>query len=185
MRYFIDTEFIEYPNTIELISIGIVDENDNEFYAVSCEWQINHADDWVKKNVIAQLPDDHFWKTIPEIKRGILGFVGCDDSDQEDPMYFPGEWEEPEFWADWGAYDWVVFCWIFGKMIDLPKGWPMFIRDIQQWRSMLGNPEMPEQPESEEHSALNDARWTKKKWKWLYEYDKKRFQEMAMVLQSY
>src|SRR5690349_17532726 len=35
MRYFLDTEFIERPGTIDLISIGIVSEDRREFYAES------------------------------------------------------------------------------------------------------------------------------------------------------
>ncbi len=38
----------------------------------------------------------------------------------------------PEFYAYYSAYDWVAFCWIFGKMIDLPKGFPMYCRDLKQ-----------------------------------------------------
>ncbi len=38
MRYFYDCEFIEDGRTIELVSIGVVDENGREFYAVSTEF---------------------------------------------------------------------------------------------------------------------------------------------------
>ena len=38
----------------------------------------------------------------------------------------------PEFYAYFADYDWVVFCWLFGKMIDLPKGFPMYCRDLKQ-----------------------------------------------------
>ena len=38
----------------------------------------------------------------------------------------------PKFYGYYSDYDWVVFCWLFGKMIDLPKGFPMFAFDIQQ-----------------------------------------------------
>lgn len=41
--------------------------------------------------------------------------------------------------------DWVVFCQMFGTMLDLPNGWPMFCRDIRQFRSDKGNPQLPEQ----------------------------------------
>ena len=34
-RYFYDTEFIEDGTTIDLVSIGVVDETGREFYAVS------------------------------------------------------------------------------------------------------------------------------------------------------
>jgi hypothetical protein len=39
---------------------------------------------------------------------------------------------QPEFYAYYADYDWVVFCWIFGKMIDLPKGFPWYCRDLKQ-----------------------------------------------------
>lgn len=40
---------------------------------------------------------------------------------------------KPEFYAYYADYDWVAFCWLFGKMIDLPKGFPMYCRDLKQF----------------------------------------------------
>lgn len=51
-KYFIDTEFIEYPNTIQLISIGMVCDDGREYYAVSSEYEFEKADEWVISNVI-------------------------------------------------------------------------------------------------------------------------------------
>lgn len=39
---------------------------------------------------------------------------------------------EPEFYAYYADYDWVVFCSLFGRMIDLPKGFPMYCKDLKQ-----------------------------------------------------
>lgn len=36
------------------------------------------------------------------------------------------------FYGYYADYDWVVFCWLFGKMIDLPKGFPMYCIDLKQ-----------------------------------------------------
>jgi len=38
----------------------------------------------------------------------------------------------PEFYAYYADYDWVVFCWLFGRMIDLPKGFPWYCKDLKQ-----------------------------------------------------
>lgn len=38
----------------------------------------------------------------------------------------------PEFYAYFADYDWVVFCWLFGKMMDLPSGFPMYCKDLKQ-----------------------------------------------------
>lgn len=40
--------------------------------------------------------------------------------------------KNPIFHAYYGAYDHVAFCWLFGKMIDLPKGFPMYSVDLKQ-----------------------------------------------------
>lgn len=39
---------------------------------------------------------------------------------------------QPEFYAYYADYDWVAFCWLFGKMMNLPKGFPMYCRDLKQ-----------------------------------------------------
>lgn len=172
MRYYLDTEFIEYGKTIDLISIGIVAEDGREFYAISKEFDWNKAIhcDWLYVNVLRQLPPvTRHCESIPvgvkginvttenlpeyksrdEIKQGILEFIG------DDP--------HPEFWADYAAYDWVALCQLFGKMIDLPTGWPFYCRDIRQAldEHFEGREyEMPAQLESRHH-ALHDARHVK------------------------
>jgi len=50
-RYFYDTEFIEDGTTIELVSIGVVDEAGREFYAVSTQFDPSRAIPWVRDNV--------------------------------------------------------------------------------------------------------------------------------------
>lgn len=56
MRYYLDTEFIEYPGHLDLISIGMVSEDDRELYCVSYDFDATKASDWVKENVIKKLP---------------------------------------------------------------------------------------------------------------------------------
>lgn len=38
----------------------------------------------------------------------------------------------PEFYGYYSAYDHVALCWLFGKMNDLPKGFPMYTIDLKQ-----------------------------------------------------
>lgn len=81
-----------------------------------------------------------------------------------------------EFYAYYADYDWVVFCSLFGRMIDLPKGFPMYCRDLKQTMDEKCK-EISETPDTikelngfpkqeNEHSAIDDARWNKK----LYEF---------------
>ena len=55
MKYWIDTEFIERPHTVDLISIGLVAEDGREFYAESSEVDWSKADRWTLENVRPQL----------------------------------------------------------------------------------------------------------------------------------
>lgn len=185
MRYWYDTEFIEDGKTIELISIGIVCEDGREYYAQANWFNPVDASNWIWVNVFPLLKvcyghlyypnqtvieslhvhkegrctDPHCpWRTREEMRDDILAFMNV------------GTYGEPELWGYYSAYDHVVFCQIFGTMIYLPFGFPMYTRDIKQWCDMLGNPVLPEQDEGEHH-ALADARWNKQAWEFLRALD--------------
>ena len=76
---------------------------------------------------------------------------------------------KPQFYGYYSAYDHVALCWLFGKMIDLPKGFPMYTRDLKQELDAIeeqsscevlkNHPNYPQQ--TNEHSAIHDARWNK------------------------
>ena len=83
------------------------------------------------------------------------------------------QYGKPELWGYYSAYDHVVFCQLFGTMMNLPKGYPMYTRDIKQWCDQLGNPKLPEQGKGEHH-ALADARWNKLAWEFLAHMEDKQ-----------
>lgn len=149
MRIWFDTEFIEDGKTIDLISIGMVREDGATYYAEAAECDRSRADDWVRALVFPHLRPDAV-KPRADIAREIVAFAG----------------DAPEFWAYYADYDWVALCQLYGRMIDLPQGWPMFCRDIKQLAVERGNPALPEQ-ESGEHDALSDARWNCRAWQHL------------------
>ncbi len=145
MKYFLDTEFSERGSKfpVQLISIGIVAEDGREFYAHSADYDAAGCNDWVKANVLPHVqaePPMSLWSIAESVKL----FVGDD---------------KPEFWGYYADYDWVVFCQMFGTMLDLPEGWPMYCRDLKQ-RADEMYLRIPQQTEGE-HNALNDARWNK------------------------
>ncbi len=134
MKYFYDTEFIEDGKTIDLISIGIVAEDGREFYAQNIECDYSRANEWVRTNVLSHLEGlsaaeakigfiytkhTHYpsWKTRSQIRNALHTFAIAD---------------KPEFWGYYSAYDHVALCQLFGTMVDLPKGFPMYTRDIKQ-----------------------------------------------------
>ena len=97
-----------------------------------------------------------------------------------------------QFYGYYSDYDWVVFCWLFGKMNDLPKGFPMYCIDLKQvldekalrWcgniqqkssifcddfesklNSIKSCKDYPKQ--TNEHNALADAKWNFELYKFL------------------
>ena len=92
----------------------------------------------------------------------------------------------PEFYGYYADYDWVVFCWLFGRTIDLPEGFPMCCIDLKQEldnkadRLRLPNTELSKEQmietikgtanypkQTNEHNALADARWNYELYKFL------------------
>lgn len=148
MRFWFDTEFIEDGKTIDLLSIGIVSEDGRELYLEIADADWSKASDWVKENVLAHMGNG---PTVgrEEAKLRVLDFIGTD---------------KPEIWAYYADYDWVALCQLFGTMMCLPKGWPMYCRDLKQ---LAGDLPLPEQGKGEHH-ALADAKWTKMAWQYAW-----------------
>lgn len=153
MKYFLDTEFIDDGHIIDLISIGIAAEDGRVFYAESAMYNELRACPWVIENVIKYLTGPGKMRSV--IKREIVEFIGNDP--------------KPEFWAYYDAYDWVCFCQLFGRMIDLPKNWPGYCMDVKALAVFFGNPKLPEQ-NTQKHNAANDAVWTKEAYEFLMKH---------------
>lgn len=171
-RVFYDTEFREDGRTIDLLSIGIVRETGESYYAVvsDADWDSVKKDDWLKENVWPGMP-------IRGLKREPYTVGGR----TEYRVTYPGNLDTSsslvkpkwvianevrdfltatpnlELWAWYAAYDHVALAQLWGKMIGLPKGIPMWTNDLKQEAERLGNPRLPEQEEGE-HNALADAR---------------------------
>jgi hypothetical protein len=142
--YYLDTEFNDDGKTIDLISIGLVRGDGEKFYACNAEARLDRVNDWVRANVLPQLPpfDAPEWRTRAQIRDCLELFIIND----------------PEIWGYYADYDWVAFCQLFGAMVDLPRHFPKFCMDLKQLAVTLGNPKIPQQT-SGEHHALQDARW--------------------------
>ena len=186
MRYWFDTEFIEAgaEAPIHLLSIGIVSEDGRTYYAQLHHKDFPKAGDWVACNVFPFL--EHFdmgrqeRSCIAQKRENHPNNASCidkacpwkwrDDLRDDLRLFFdPEKYGKPEIWGYYADYDWVVLCQLFGTMMDLPKGWPMYCRDIKQWCDALGNPKLP--PEGkDEHHALADARWNRQAWEFLSTY---------------
>lgn len=192
-QYFIDSEFIDDGETIDLISIGIVASDGRSYYAQSVEFDHRKASDWVKENVLihlwmcpwaepsrkgvpglyrtdkayhrphGQCVDQHRgivhncpWRTREQIKHDLVTFLN------------PEMYGKPEFVGWCAGYDWVALCQLFGTMLDLPNGWPHYIKDLQYLLDEcdLSDDQLPPQ-QDQVHNALADAHYTQQLWRFL------------------
>lgn len=170
-----DLEFLEDGRTIELISIGMVCDDGREYYAVNADMPVKRIrkHDWLMANVVPHLPHgcgdrrnhlprrwliDYFDPTV-KARKTIAAEVA---------EFIQAAGPDVELWANYGAYDHVALAQLWGRMIDLPEGVPMFTNDIQQERGRLGihEDDLPGQ-ESGEHNALADARHNQTIRRWL------------------
>lgn len=161
-RIYFDTEFIEDGSTIDLISIGMVNDAGDELHLCNRECQLHRASDWVIDNVFPRLPNlgEERWVTRSVMRDAIVRFV-------ERTAGTSQYWKNGlQFWAYYADYDWVALCQLFGRMIDLPDGFPMFCMDLKQLSVMKGNPQHPPDPENE-HDALADAKWNRELYRYL------------------
>jgi hypothetical protein len=202
MKYYIDAEFLQGPQKkkmfgvnygqtkplIDLISIGIVGEDNREYYAISKEFNLEEAWNrydvhtmtnlrgdsdtnkkkvyWIRENVlkpiynelssfhISDIPHTHFggraidtryltfsykslkWlldkygKTNKQIAKEIKEFIGTKET--------IGNWEQvkdkinPQFYAYYGAFDYVAFSQIFGGFENYPESFPQYFIDLKQ-----------------------------------------------------
>lgn len=181
--YCYDTEFREDGTTIDLISIGIVCEDDGrEYYAVNvdCDFERIRSDDWLWSNVVRHLPttktdwtdSQHMrfiteldrnaasvkpkWVIANEVREFIVGGIKPVGENDGEPVYRSKDL--PQLWAYFGAYDHVALAQLWGRMIDHPDLMPMWTHDLMQLIEPLRGFTMPKQA-GDQHNALADARW--------------------------
>lgn len=240
------------PPTIDLISIGIVSEDNREYYAMSKDFNLKEAwnryqwkdvhdihkgmlkykEYWIRENVLKPIFNE--WKisinsrivrlglsvalnemdfnyrnfkycikcigkSNKQIAEEVVSFINSEPIVQTGTSNTASQLTQeakdnirrgyltPHFYGYYSAYDHVALCWLFGKMNDLPEGFPMYTIDLKQmldekiknkylfsnqvneeaqnktlewWlNEIVKHPNYPTQ--TNEHSAIHDARWNK------------------------
>jgi len=155
MKLFFDTEFTGLHQNTSLLSIGIVDENGRTFYRELDDYDYNQLNDWLKNNVIANFTNEG------SVNMGMLK----DDLLEWLKAYDYGE--QIEVWSDCLAYDWVLFCEIFGGAFGVPKNIYYIPFDICTLMKIKGvDPDVNREeyaysdmptPDTKKHNALHDA----------------------------
>lgn len=163
-NFFIDAEFYEDGESIEMISLAIVSGADNgqshknggRYLYIenpAFEWAFVPAGHWLHKNVRPYLGT---YGKAEMVRPGREAAVHIENFVMSELAR--NHSNDIRFWGYYCDYDWVLFCQQFGTMVALPNEFPKFCMDLKQWAVQLGSPILPPQ-DTIEHHALADARW--------------------------
>lgn len=190
MKVFYDTEFVDDGERIHLISIGMVDEAGNSYYAVNSDegplelvrrdyWLMNHVAPWLPRRGSLSLGSNGQPGTfnLDTTNSAVKPRWVIRNEVRDWLLSRPGE-GDLELWAWFGAYDHVALAQLFGRMVNLPNGIPMFTNDIctllVQAERVTGGPVVMPEQDMYEHHALHDA-----------EFDKVRYEHLRRILVDY
>lgn len=140
MRIFLDTEFTGLHQHTTLISLALAAENGAIFYAELDDYDREQVDPWIKKHVLSQLSggftnaEKAHTKTVMlcsgalvDVSRGLRRWL----------KQFGGK-NSVEIWADVLAWDWVLFCEVFGGTFALPEQVHYIPRDLSTLLDIRG-----------------------------------------------
>jgi len=121
-KLFYDSEFTELSQSAQLISIALVSGQGDSFYAEFCDTPLQNIDPWLQQNVVNNtlyikqgqqnicVKEGHAWQIADShatVSQELASWLSA--------------FEQVEIWADCLAYDWVLFCQLFGGAMQRPK----------------------------------------------------------------
>lgn len=126
MRVFFDLEFTGLHQYTTPISIGLVAEDGCSFYAEFTDYDLRQIDDWLRTNVLPNLwsQEEQVQEGQSHIKKDLLAhfeqahyditMIGTRFEIVQELTSWLEQFEAIEMWGDCIAYDWVLFCELFG-----------------------------------------------------------------------
>lgn len=168
---FFDTEFTGLHKDTTLISIGIVDEDNNTFYAEFTDYNKSQVNDWIKTNVISKLQYGGKY-TYGKCDRNIS--MSGNKTDVNIALFdWLSKYDEIQFVSDVCHYDFVLLIDLIsngGTAFDIPNTISPACHDINQdianyynikeWEAFNINRERIASiyDENAKHNALWDAK---------------------------
>lgn len=164
MKVFFDTEFTGLQKNTTLISIGCISEDGRTFYAEHSGYDAKQVDEWIRENVIAHLRFTHQHESTPKLDLEHHAMKG-DRYDIRNALHeWLEQWESVEMWSDCLAYDWVLFCDLWGDALAIPKNVYYIPFDLATLLKVKGvDPDISREeyaglPNGTKHNALWDAK---------------------------
>lgn len=162
---FLDTEFTGLHQQTSLISLALVPMDGPYFYAEFTDYKVQQIDDWLQQNVLANLYLDSVENELVKTNE-YWQIKGDTISIQKYLEAYLTLFDNIKIWADCPAYDWVLFCNLFGGALKIPNNihyMPMdfatalYVRGYKPDEDRLKWLEKPSRIQFKKHNALGDA----------------------------
>lgn len=177
MKIFLDTEFTGLHQYTTLISIGIISEFGDTFYAEFTDYDKNQVDNWIQENVINNLCligkyNDPTWFHLDNLDDNIhmsvsgnIKYIKMMLDEWFDVVLDNNEENNIEIWSDCLSYDWVLFNQLYGNALNLPDFIYYIPFDICTFMKLAGvDPDISREEfignsvEGDKHNSLYDAK---------------------------
>ncbi len=129
---YFDTEFTGLHQHTTLISIGCVSQGGAEIYCEFTDYNKDQVNDWIEKNVIANLTLEPPGKSNVSVGGPYSWFCGNTAYIRTELDKWLSQFENVQMVSDCLAYDWVLFCQIWGHAFSVPANISPAPRDINQ-----------------------------------------------------
>lgn len=135
MNIYFDTEFTGLHKDTTLISIGLVDEAGDTFYAEFNDYDDSQVNDWIRKNVIYNL---YFNKnklyTVLTSQNGKSTMVCGNKKDvSKKLLIWLDKYKKIQFISDVCHYDFVLLIdLLYGNALNIPNNVSPYCHDINQ-----------------------------------------------------
>jgi len=122
-RLYYDSEFTGLHRETTLISIAFCSGQGAEFYAEFSDYAPEQCGDWLRDNVIAHTHWIAAGRTTPlvTVEGDTRLCFGNRELVRKELESWLGRFDAVEIWADCPAYDWVLFCDLFGGALQIPE----------------------------------------------------------------
>ena len=122
-KVFFDTEFTGLHQNTTLISIGLISETGETFYAEFNDYDRKQVDEWLEENVISRLKFNHTDDMFVYMADGTTDVKGNSEEIKGDLEAWlkdiAGD-DKVELWSDCLSYDFVLFNQLWGHAFNIP-----------------------------------------------------------------
>ena len=138
LKMFFDLEFTGLTQDAKIISLGIISESGDQFYAENTNIRLADFNSFTSKHILPYLDNKDSIIHGKVMDKNILHTISIDNNNNKTICYGSLGWikssletflqnqlnthhkEKAEFWGDCLAYDWVLLCELWGGALSIP-----------------------------------------------------------------